>query len=228
MRIILLVGLLLLAWPHVVLAHGSWPDNPYNYLHPPAALAAGNHAPGAVERNIPLHGQRSPAIDVGTGDGQAQIIAAAGALAGLSGGTAFRVAIAPVEIPPGLPASLTPNGNAYRIRLVSAPGTGSVAIIKPVQVVLKWAHKPLSIEVYSGGRWRRVCAADVNSTAADVVICRSPVIGTFLLTTAPFSTNAPQTPFTWLNPYIPMLSSLCVIVLAAVLGILALRPDPGK
>src|SRR4051812_10609964 len=111
----------LAVWPCAALAHGTWPDNPYNFLHPSASTASARHAPAAVTRSVPIVGARPPAVAIATADGQAQVDAQPGDLAGIGGSKSVRVVIRPIALPRRLPAGAVLNGNAYRITVKAEP-----------------------------------------------------------------------------------------------------------
>ena len=163
-------------------ADGTLPPQPYNYLHPPAALAATNQRPSAGTASIPLTGGRQVAQGTAfTADGQAGISAPPGAFRGPRTATQVQLRIQPVNTPAHLPSGFTGDGNAYRILAAEQPGGEPVSPQKPLSLVLRFPLVPHAIYQYRAHRWRRLCLSDdAQVISATLIICRATTLGTFL------------------------------------------------
>ena len=134
----LLVALTPLAAVGSAWADSTLPPLPYRYLHPPAALAGTNKPPSALRRVLPVtRGVVQPAF-LFTPDGQAGIGFDAGALRPGSGAHSVLIEIRPLESPPGLPAPLAIDGNAYSFSARAQPGKRPVQVVKPFSLTLRW------------------------------------------------------------------------------------------
>ena len=225
MRPLALAVLALLACPGSVLAHCSWRDNAYNYLDL-ADRPSGSHPPASVTQRVHAVRGRVPALTLATSDGQAQIIAPSGTFSGAVDGAAVRVQIAPVPVPPALSSAVRPSGNAYRITVGPRQVSRALRISAPFGLYLKVVHRPTGITGYWRGAWHQICEATARNVIEDrVIFCQARHLGTFLVTSSWTCATGPNTPLTWLNPYIPLLSVVGVIVLTIVLSYLVWRQD---
>jgi hypothetical protein len=129
-------------------------EAPYRWLSPPAGHSGG--AKGITEP-VPVQGNQSPDIAVGTNENppQAQVFAGAGYLNMPPGTTAITVSIQPVQ-PPAQPPSGVIAGNVYSISLTNQDGqpvTGQAS--GGVTVELRGPHNltTVTIERYANGAW---------------------------------------------------------------------------
>jgi len=206
-------------------ADGSLPPRPYHYLHPPSALAGSNAPPLSGDGPIVVSAGHSHQGYLFTRDGQAGLIAPAGAFVAPS----VHLHIAPVETPPGLPPEFTSDGNAYQI---TASGQGGVRLARNVTVVLKYPQPPPAVFHYQSGRWRRLCYSDQATFSPTSITCPASSLGIFVAVGYPRLGNhaVPSTPlastrWAFLNQYLALFAALAVLVVAAVLGYVVSRPD---
>lgn len=120
------------------LFEGIGPPPKYEWVKPPASLAAGNSVPKVEATDFPLTGPAEPALAT-TSDGQFEITLAANTFAAHASDTKVHCIITPLDpstlgpLPPGEAA----DGNAYRVQLIYEPsGTPVPALTAPGNVVL--------------------------------------------------------------------------------------------
>jgi hypothetical protein len=105
------------------LLDGLAPPPPYHWVKPPPELSAGNRPPSGGDGTIPLGPSGSQVSAISTGDGQANLLMEANAIAPAAGQRSVAVSIQPVDpakLAPA-PANLVLAGNAYRIRFSYQP-----------------------------------------------------------------------------------------------------------
>jgi hypothetical protein len=205
-------------------ADGSLPPLPYRYLHPPAALAPQNNLPKSGAGAVAVSGGRSSAASIFTGDGQAGLIAPAGAFAVSSSVHALQIRITPVNAPAGLPLGLAVDGNAYQY-VASSPPKVMIA------VVLQWPHIPSELDEYRNGAWHRICYSSNAILTSRTVLCHAASLGIFAaLVPGTFTSVAPSTGPTSSSPgntiaqAIPFILATIVILVALGLGLIIARP----
>jgi hypothetical protein len=70
--------------------------------------------------------------------------------------TAVRVIIRPAGTPPGLPASLAADGNAYVIQASALPSGQPLRFSGPAILTLRFPHIPVGMDYYGAG-WKEIC-----------------------------------------------------------------------
>ena len=125
------------------LLDGLAPPPPYHWVKPPAELAAGNRPPQGASGSVPLGPGGSRVTALSTGDGQANLLMEANAIAPAAGQRSVSVAIQPLD-PATLaaaPEGLVLAGNAYRIQfryqpsgqpVTSLAGKATISLIFPL------------------------------------------------------------------------------------------------
>jgi hypothetical protein len=213
------------AGPVAVYADGSLPPQPYRYLHPPPAFAQNNQPPLTGRRVLPVDYMRSVQWFSFTDDGQAGISGDKGAFQVAPKATAVVIRMDPVEVPPGLPARVAPDGNAYRVVAVQQPGNKPAALMKQVDITLRWPHLAIGMYEYRGGSWRQICNRNQLIVSPSTVSCSSTALGIFLGVTKPSIIAALKSPNSqsWLMRAIPWIIALVVVVAAAILGYFVTR-----
>jgi hypothetical protein len=208
-------------------ADGSLPPLPYHYLHPPTALKGTNSRPESGKATDPVVSGRSKVAYVFTVDGQAGITVGSGGFAVSRSTRGVAIAIQPVETPAGLPSQVVPDGNAYAITAVAQPENKPTQLAYRVKLSLQWPHFPIGIYVYRNARWRLLCAANGTTLSSTRIACRTSALGTFVAVTTPSNAGvqAPNTPASGLNPYIPVLAAIGVVIVAAILAFFVARAD---
>jgi len=123
-----------------LLYDGEGPLPPYRWISPPPDLAADSHRPASGTGSIKLGALEAMPGDASTGDEQAAITFAEGAVAMRPGEPAVNVRLAPLDprtVAPA-PRGLRFDGNAYRITARYATSGRPAALVKPVTVVLRF------------------------------------------------------------------------------------------
>jgi hypothetical protein len=212
--------------PGVVLADGTLPPLPYRYLHPPAALAGNNKPPSGGARVLPVDYMRASSFGAFSQDTQVGVTGPRGTFAVKQAATAVELHMTPADTPSGLPAQVAPDSNAYRITATEQPDGSAVRLAKAVNVVLRWPHIPIAMYRYQNGSWHQVCSSDTGVLTSSILSCPTKKLGLFVAVTIPSATvaNAPTTPASGLNPYIPILSAAILIIIAIVLGYIVTHP----
>ena len=126
--VVALVTSALSSRPVLPLFDGFAPPAPYNWVSPPAEVAANNVAPKGAERDVPLGPEGTDATNVSTDDGQMIVGLDKGSVASLPPETAAKVTIAPLDpatLGP-LPAGLRAVSNAYWVMLRYAPSMAEI------------------------------------------------------------------------------------------------------
>jgi hypothetical protein len=105
------------------LLDGLAPPPPYRWVSPPPELSAGNKKPVGVVAAVALGPSGSEVSAISTGDGQANLVLDANAVAPSPGQRQVQVAIDPADPAKlaGAPPNLLLAGNAYQIRLTYVP-----------------------------------------------------------------------------------------------------------
>ena len=164
-----------------VRAEGNAPLQPYNYLHPPAALAKTNHRPLSGKHSIPAkNGATTVSATMFTGDGQAGLGAHKGAFVVDKKATSVLITITPVNTPGRLPTGYTPDGNAYRFTAQGIPGKKTARTTQVMGMVLRWPRTPFAIYQYAGGKWTRLCDSSTWQISQGLVVCNIRSLGTFV------------------------------------------------
>jgi hypothetical protein len=125
------------------LLDGLAPPPPYRWVSPPPELSAGNKKPLGVVGTVGLGPSGSEVSAISTGDGQANLVLDANAVAPNPGQRQVQVTIDPVDPAKlaGAPPNLLLAGNAYQIRLTYVPsgkpvttlsGRVTVALLVPL------------------------------------------------------------------------------------------------
>lgn len=209
----------------VVQADGNLPAQPYRYLHPPAALTKDNKKPLSGQYVVPVDYLRSSGFDMFTLDGQAGMSGQAKAFRPPKGATAVTLRVQPVEAPPGLPAQVALDGNAYNFTAAGQPGDASLSPARPVNIILRWPHLPIAVYTYQQGSWRQLCYSNKALLTTTTISCPTTALGIFAAMTTPSNIgsagSAPRSSF--LSRYILLIAALVVIVLAAIGAYLVTR-----
>lgn len=127
--VVALVTSALSSRPVLPLFNGFAPPVPYNWVSPPAEVAANNFAPKGIEREVTLGAEGTDATNVSTEDGQIIVGLDKGSVPPLPPETAAKVTIGPLDpatLGP-LPAGLRAVSNAYRVMLRYVPSQAEVA-----------------------------------------------------------------------------------------------------
>ena len=109
--------------PVLPLFDGFAPPTPYAWVNPPPERARDNVAPKAVDREVTLGADGSPASNVSTDDAQAIVGLETGSVPVHPPDTAVRVTVTPIDpgtlgpLPPGMRAV----SNAYRVGFAYSP-----------------------------------------------------------------------------------------------------------
>lgn len=176
-------GGLLIVTP--ALADGRLPPRPYHYLHPPAALARSNSKPSSGSGSVAvLRGRSSKLFFLFTADGQAGVQIARIALATSTATRTIQVRITPINVPPGLPRTLAPDGNAYNVSATALPRHTSVALSHSIQLFIGWPHIPTAVYAYRAHRWTSLCRSAHWTLSFSSVACSTSTLGVFLAISA--------------------------------------------
>jgi hypothetical protein len=105
------------------LLDGLAPPPPYRWVTPPPELAAGNKKPAGVLSSVAMSPSGSEVSAISTGDGQANLVLDANAVAPSPGQRQVEVKIDPIDPAKlaGAPANLVLAGNAYQVQLTYQP-----------------------------------------------------------------------------------------------------------
>ena len=125
------------------LLDGLAPPPPYRWVTPPPELAAGNKKPAGVTSSVAMSPSGSAVSAISTGDGQANLVLDANAVAPSPGERQVEVKIAPIDPTKlaGAPANLVLAGNAYQVQLTYQPsgrpvnslaGKATVSLLVPL------------------------------------------------------------------------------------------------
>ncbi len=129
-------------------------EAPYQWLSPPAGHSGGARG---VSQTIPVQGNQSPDLGVGTNENppQAQVFAGAGFLVLPSGTSSIQVSIDPVP-PPAQPSAGVIAGNVYRISVTNQSGqaiTGQSSGGVTVELRGPLDSSNATIERFTGSAW---------------------------------------------------------------------------
>ncbi len=113
------------------LLDGLAPPPPYRWVTPPPELSAGNKQPVGVLSSVRLGPSGSEVSAISTGDGQANLVLDANAVAPSPAQRQVQVAIDPIDPAKlaGAPPNLLLAGNAYQIRLTYLPSRRPVTTL---------------------------------------------------------------------------------------------------
>lgn len=144
--------------PVLPLFDGFAPPVPYNWVSPPAEVAASNFAPKGIEREVALGAEGTDATNVSTEDGQMIVGLDKGSVAPLPAETAAKVTIDPIDpatLGP-LPAGLRSVSNAYRVMLRYVPSQAEIARLAVKGTVAMTAAEAGDRLLYSsdGAQWQ--------------------------------------------------------------------------
>ena len=144
--------------PVLPLFDGFAPPVPYNWVTPPAEVAANNSAPKGAERDVPLGPEGNDATNVSTDDAQMIVGLDKGSVAPLPPETAAKVTLTPLDpatLGP-LPAGLRPVSNAYRVTLRYVPSQAEIARLAVKGTVAMTAAEAGDRLLYSsdGAQWQ--------------------------------------------------------------------------
>jgi hypothetical protein len=213
-------------------ADGSLPPLPYHYLHPPAAIAGSNTPPSRGDGTILAAGGTSKSGFVFTQDGQAGLLAQAGAFKVPAGTSTIAVTVRPVDAPQGLPVDYVANGNAYEITATAKPGGQSLQPAGQVSINMHWPHIPVAMYVYRDGKYQRVCFTDQGTLSPTSLSCKARTLGIFVTLTPPSRSGirVPTTPISqsrwaFLNKYIPLAAAVVVVLISAILAYFVTRRE---
>jgi hypothetical protein len=178
-------------WPlAAVRADGLTPPRPYNYLHPPPALARSNHRPDSVRRVVSASGGKStPSVVLFTHDGQAGLGAKAHAFLVDRSSTSVLITIDPINTPGHLPSPLSADGNAYRFAAVGLPDKKPAKTVGQMGMVLRWPRTPYAIYTYQAGRWKLLCDSRNWQISPGLLVCNISSLGVFLAVHRPVQTK---------------------------------------
>lgn len=156
--VVALVTSALSSRPVLPLFDGFAPPVPYNWVSPPAEVAANNSPPKGAEREVPLGAEGTNATNVSTEDGQMIVGLDKGSVAPLPPETAVKVNIAPLDPATlgSLPAGLRAVSNAYRVMLLYVPSQADVARLAVKGTVALTAAEAGDRLLYSsdGAQWQ--------------------------------------------------------------------------
>jgi hypothetical protein len=130
------------------LLDGLTPPPPYHWVNPPPELSSGNRPPQAASGSVPLGPTGTQVTAISTGDGQANLVMEADAIAPAAGQRSVVVAIQPVDPATlaGPPPNLVLAGNAYRIQFTYQPsGRPVTALAGKVTVSLIFPLLPIPV-----------------------------------------------------------------------------------
>jgi hypothetical protein len=237
---LLVMGSVVCAPVHWVLADGALPPIPYRYVHPPAALARENKPPQGIESTLPAHGGAASALRVFTGDGQVGLTAPAGTFR-VPPGSGLRISIQPLDAAVTLPGLTALDGNVYRLTVAATRNGGKVTVVHPFSLTFRWPHLPTAIyrsASLNGGAanaWARVCYSDQGTLTGFTLTCGSRLTGTYAVGTSPLNSTVrrPHTPIVrsrlaWLDPYIPILAAILVLIATSMLLYAVAWPRRGR
>lgn len=144
--------------PVLPLFDGFAPPTPYNWVSPPAEVAATNSAPKGVEREVPVGAEGTDSTNVSTEDGQIIVGLDKGSVPPLPPETAAKVTIAPLDpatLGP-LPTGLRAVSNAYRVMLRFVPSQAEIARLAVKGTVAMTAAEAGDRLLYSsdGAQWQ--------------------------------------------------------------------------
>ena len=156
--VVALVTSALSSRPVLPLFDGFAPPVPYNWVSPPAELAASNSAPKGIEREVTLGAEGTDSTNVSTEDGQMIVGLDKGSVPPLQPETAAKVTIAPLDpatLGP-LPAGLRAVSNAYRVVLRYVPSQADIPRLTVKGTVALTAAEAGDRLLYSsdGAQWQ--------------------------------------------------------------------------
>jgi hypothetical protein len=140
------------------LLDGLAPPPPYHWVKPPPELSSGNRPAAGADGVVPLSPSGTQVTAISTGDGQANLLLDANAIAPATGQRSVAIAIQPVDPAKlaGAPPGLVLAGNAYRIQFSYQPsgrpvtalaGKATISLVfplLPIPVTSPFDHTVLS------------------------------------------------------------------------------------
>jgi hypothetical protein len=165
------------AFPIRTLYDGEAPLLPYNWVVPPAHLAATNLLPGSGAGTVPV-GLRPHSVSAA--DGQAVIIFPEGVIESREGESAAAVTITPLD-----PATVSParpglrhDGNAYRIEGRYANSGEPIVLRRGATIVLRYPVHATVLLRLTDAEWSQLAADAVPSTMQ--IFTSTDRLGTFV------------------------------------------------
>jgi hypothetical protein len=216
------------------LLDGLAPPPPYHWVKPPPELSSGNRPPSGASASVPLGAGGSQVSAISTGDGQANLLMEANAIAPAAGQRSVAVAIEPVD--PAKLAPAPPNlvlaGNAYRIRFSYRPsgrpvtalaGKATISLVfplLPIPVTSPFDHTVLSSG--DGRAWTRQSSTATPGSHQVASTLRAPGYVIAAVPPAPAEAAAPnRTPL-----YAGLAAAAVVVAAAAIVLARRLRAAP--
>jgi hypothetical protein len=147
---------------------GTGPPPQYNWVKPPADLAANNKKPSSGTGTTPIGPKHTPAYNVNTDDGQASVIFPPDGIVPMAGQTSVKVVIKPLD-PAKVgtpPANFDYDGNAYSVTATYLPSGKPVEIPNVVcsltnanacaTIALRYAFNATQLLRRDGSTWTTV------------------------------------------------------------------------
>ena len=152
---------------------GFAPPSPYQWVHPPRELRAGNVVPKATLASVTTGPDGNPPRSVSSEDGQLTLNLPAGAIPPAEGQTTATFTITPLDA-----ATLSPlpglfaDGNAYRVELAYDPSGRTLDALAQAANALLVVPQPADSIWFSadGKSWRRLETTPVSGTTAAAVV----------------------------------------------------------
>jgi hypothetical protein len=216
------------------LLDGLAPPPPYHWVKPPPELSAGNRPPSGASGSVPLGPSGSQVTAISTGDGQANLLMEANAIAPAAGQRSVSVAIQAVD-PAKLaaaPEGLVLAGNAYRIQfryqpsgqpVTSLAGKATISLIfplLPIPVSSAFDHTVLASA--DGRAWAK--QSSTATPGSHQVAAALPAPGYVIAAVPPAPAQAAPPNRTPL--YAGLAAAALVVAAAAVLLVRRLRAAP--
>lgn len=131
------------------LLDGLAPPPPYHWVKPPPELASGNRPPSGVTGAVQLSPTGTLVTAISTGDGQANLLMEANAIAPAAGQRSVEVRIQPVDaatLAAAAPPGLVLAGNAYLVRFSYQPsGKPVTALAGKATISLTYPLLPIPV-----------------------------------------------------------------------------------
>ena len=171
------------------LLEGVGPPPVYNFVAPPASVAATNKTPYSLTKAISLAPPERGAGVFGTSDLQAQLVLDPASFPSSAGSGSVTLTITPLDpskLAGTVPAGYTIMGNAYRFRITTKAGADVPPFVLPAHLVITYPSDALyftsafathTIVRLGGSAWTAVPTSDspvAQQAAADVT-----TLGTF-------------------------------------------------
>ena len=188
-----------LGLPVLPLYDGVQPPAPYKWVDPPPEFAAQNQEPLEGTQTVPVK-DLELGFGAATGDAQAQLIVAGGAVADApEGARSLVVDIVPLDPdtlgPP--PAGLLFAGNAYEFTGTYEPGGEAMELRRAGTVVERYATRATTLLRWTGSAWERVEGPQVVRGSLQV-FSEVTELGTFVAAGPPPHTGGGPPPLLWI------------------------------